>query len=98
LLGIAENWKRKKMDEDRDVLGESITIANKVNVWVKKNWLTVIGIIIILSIVWYEQTHIQEMREEITEECNEHWHDAIERSCPSLVEKKVGYFNEKKIG
>lgn len=85
------------MDEGRDVLGESIGIAMKVNDWIKKNWLTVVGIIIILSIVWYDQANLQPKIKEAVDECNAHWHDEIERSCPLLVEHKYVYFNASKV-
>ena len=54
------------------------------NTWVRKNWFTVVGIIIILSIVWYEQITIESRLQGAVNECNNHWFNAVKRTCPAL--------------
>jgi len=55
------------------------------NDWVKKNWLTVIGIIIILAVVWYDVATVQAKIKENVDKCNEYWQGEVERVCPALL-------------
>ena len=53
--------------------------------WVRKNWFTVVGIIVILSITWYQVSTVEVTKIEIAVACNEHWMEEIEKACPSIL-------------
>jgi len=56
------------------------------NRWVKENWFTVIGIIIILGITWYDVATVQAQKYDLVEECNHHWRTQTKGVCGTLGE------------
>lgn len=69
---------------ERDVLGDAIKDAHKFNNWVKKNWFTMIGIIVVLLAVWYDLATIQTQKVEVAKACNDHWHEQLRDTCTTL--------------
>jgi len=54
--------------------------------WVRKNVFTVIGIIIILSLVLWNASTIDKQKVEIADSCNEYWRIKMVEMCPLLAE------------
>lgn len=63
--------------------------------WVKKNWITMIGIIIILSITWYDVATVQSQKQDAVNDCNAHWKKEVEKVCPAITQ---GYNFDTKGG
>ena len=66
---------------------------SKLNNWVKKNIFTVIGIILILSIAWYDLATVQTSKVKVINECNLHWANQVRLTCPTLFENNVPNYN-----
>ena len=57
----------------------------KYNNWVKKNWFTMVGIIIILGLVLFEIATVESDKVKISNECNKHWYAQVAKVCPALI-------------
>lgn len=55
--------------------------------WVKKNYFTLFGIIIILCIVWYDVATVQSKIKKEVDNCNAYYEDALEKVCPHVLGK-----------
>ena len=53
--------------------------------WVKKNGFTVIGIIIILLVVWWNAATIDSQKKDLIDRCNAHWKSEVQKACPSVL-------------
>ena len=60
--------------------------------WVRKNPLTLLGILFILLVVVYNQTTIESQKQEVLDSCNEYYMAEIERVCP-MLNNPMGYSN-----
>ena len=68
------------------------------NNWVKKNLFTVIGIIIILSLVLYDVATVQKDKKDIVKDCNEYWRSELEYRCPNALNSTYSAPNLKLPG
>ena len=78
-----------EIDDEKKV--SSKIFYTKLNEWTKKNIFTVIGIIIILLVVWYDVVTVQTQKIEVVKKCNDHWQNQIKQYCPFLYENGVVY-------
>lgn len=49
--------------------------------WVRQNWFTVVGIIIILCMVWWDVATVQTVIKEKVDACIEHYETEIAAKC-----------------
>ena len=55
--------------------------------WVMNNWFTVLGMIVILSITWYQVSTVEGAKTNIAVECNKYWIEQVEKACPQILER-----------
>lgn len=55
--------------------------------WTRKNYFTLLGIILILCVVWWNYATIERRMVTVARDCNDFWVDQIVRSCPVLLNK-----------
>lgn len=59
------------------------------NQWFRKNWFTVVGIFLMLSITFYEMGTVEKQKADIVVRCNDYWYQKIQQYCPILYEKSI---------
>jgi len=53
--------------------------------WAKKNYFTMIGIIIILAVVWWYYAAVEVRIVDTIAACNAHWTEQVSRICPAAT-------------
>lgn len=53
--------------------------------WVRKAWLDIAAVIVILLILGYFLSNIESRVTDRVKECNEHWKTQIKRVCPGAL-------------
>lgn len=61
------------------------------NEWVRANWFTVMGIIIILCVTWYDVSQSPARVKSTVDECNMFWQKQVELACPVLADGTFDY-------
>lgn len=50
--------------------------------WIRRNWFTLLGIIIILLVVGYYMSNVEDRVIVKVKECNQYWRERMVRYCP----------------
>jgi len=61
------------------------------NDWVRKNWFTVVGIIIISIAVLVDINTVQQQRMKVGKECNDYWFQQVKAYCPAILQNGAQY-------
>ena len=60
-------------------------LISRYNVWVKKNWIVLVAILVIVLIVGYDMKVVNSRIATEVEKCNEHWRNQVLSKCPELM-------------
>jgi len=58
---------------------------NQYKSWCHKNIFTVIGVLVILGMVWWNYSSCDSQKLDIANECNTHWRLEVAGKCPQLI-------------
>jgi hypothetical protein len=61
------------------------------NLWMKKNWFTMVAIIIVLLGLWIELSTVEVQKVKVAQDCNDAWINQVKTVCPGILARQSGF-------
>lgn len=61
--------------------------------WIRANWPTALGILIIIIVVMWHQTQITDIVNKNVDACNRYWKEVLDSKCPNWETEYGGRYN-----